>query len=132
MGETEHKPNALRVVVVDDDPLVLAVTKRLLGRLGYAVATFDDARRALGDVAHTRPFALVADFHMPDMDGSELLRLVQDTSPETYRLLYTGEGRPDELARALVPGLTHAVVPKTDGNRLLPEALARLRATSGR
>jgi CheY-like chemotaxis protein len=127
--DAEQKQTAVRVVVVDDDPLVLAVTKRVLGRLGYTVATFEDARRALSDVAHTHPFALVADLHMPDMDGSELLRLVQQVSPETYRLLYTGEGRASELERALAPGLTHAVVPKVEGNRLLPEALARLRAT---
>jgi CheY-like chemotaxis protein len=124
--------SALRVVVVDDDPLVLAVTKRSLGRLGYVVATFEEAQRGLSDVAHTRPFALVADLNMPDMDGAELLRLAREASPETYRVLYTGEGQIGVLERALAPGLTHAVIPKMDGMRLLPEALARLRATSRR
>lgn len=128
----ERENTALRVVLVDDDPLVLAVTKRVLGRFGYTVATFEDARRALSDLAYTRPFALIADLQMPDMDGSELLRLARDASPETFRLLYTGEGQIGELERALSPGLTHAVVPKADGNRLLPEALARLRVQAGR
>jgi len=130
VAEGDNK--ALRVVLVDDDPLVLAVTKRVLGRLGYVVATFDDGRRALSDIAYTKPFALVADLHMPDMDGSELLRLARDASPDTLRLLFTGEGQVGELERALAPGLTHAVVPKADGNRLLPEALTRLRASTGR
>lgn len=118
--------------MVDDDPLVLAVTRRVLTRLGYVVAVFDDARQALSDVSHTKPFAVVADLHMPDMDGSELLGLVAQLSPQTWRLLYTGEGQASELARALAPGLTHAVVPKSDGVRLLPEALARGRATEAR
>ena len=132
MSEAVGKADVLRVIVVDDDPLVLAVTKRVLVRLGYAVATFDDAQRALSDLAHSRPFAVIADLHMPDMSGSELLRYAREVSPETFRLLYTGEGRMEELALALAPGLTHAVVPKADGTRLLPEALAQLRATSQR
>jgi len=132
VSDSEQRGPGLRVVVVDDDPLVLAVTRRVLTRLGYVVAVFDDARQALSDVAHTKPFAVVADLHMPDMDGSELLALVAELSPQTWRLLYTGEGQASELARALVPGLTHAVVPKADGVRLLPEALARGRATDVR
>lgn len=128
MGEGGSSAESLRVVVVDDDPLVLAVTKRVLTRLGYAVAVFDDAERALSDLAHTKAFALIADLHMPDIDGAALLGLAMERSPSTFRLLYTGEGQPSELARALVPGLTHAVVPKTEGVRLLPEALEKLRS----
>jgi CheY-like chemotaxis protein len=120
----------LRVVVVDDDPLVLAVTKRVLLRIGYVVAVFDDAARALSDIEHTQPFAVIADLHMPDMDGSELLGIARERSPDTWRLLYTGEGQASELSRALVPGLTHAIVSKTEGVRLLPETLERLRNTA--
>ena len=127
MDEAGNSARGLHVVVVDDDPLVLAVTKRVLARLGYVVAVFDDANRALAEIGRTRPFAVVADLHMPDMDGSELLGMAAERSPDTWRLLYTGEGQASELARVLVPGLTHAVVPKTDGVRRLPEALERLR-----
>jgi len=130
VSEADPSARNLRVIVVDDDPLVLAVTRRVLSRIGYTVAIFEDARRALSDVAHTRPFAVVADLHMPDMNGSELLHLVREASPSTLRLLYTGEGQASELERALSPGLTHAVVPKAQGSRLLPEALERLRTTA--
>lgn len=132
MSEGEQHGGTLRVVVVDDDPLVLAVTRRVLTRIGYTVAVFADGRQALSDIARTRPFAVVADLHMPDMDGSELLSLVAEISPQTFRLLYTGEGQASELARALRPGLTHAVVPKSDGVRLLPEALERGRRSEAR
>lgn len=130
MGDADD--TVLRVVLVDDDALVLAVNKRVLGRLGYAVAPFGDTQRALHDVAETRPFAVVADLQMPEMDGLELLRRVRELSPASYRVLFTGEGQASELERVQVEGLTHAVVAKSDGNRLLPEALARLRATAGR
>lgn len=131
MSDSSTSAAGPRVVVVDDDPLVLAVTRRVLARAGYVVAVFDDARRALSDITHSRPFAVVADLHMPDMNGSELLGLVAQVSPDTWRLLYTGEGQASELERALAPGLTHAVVPKAVGARLLPEALDRLRGRFG-
>ncbi|MDB4988229.1 MAG: hypothetical protein JWN04_3407 [Myxococcaceae bacterium] len=120
---------AARVVVVDDDSLVLAVARRVLDRAGYAVAVYEDVQRALSDVTTNKPFAVVADLNMPGMSGDVLLKLVAQISPETFRLLYTGDGQASELERALAPGLTHAVVSKMAGPRALPEALDRLRHT---
>jgi CheY-like chemotaxis protein len=119
-----------RVLIVDDDPLVLAVTRRVLTRAGYHVAIFEDPRRALLDVAQAPPFAVIADLHMPDIDGAELLARVAQLAPATRRILYTGEGQASELERALAPGLAHAIVPKAAGAPLLPETLARLRSES--
>jgi len=119
---------SLRVLVVDDDPLVLAVARRTLMRAGYEVAIYEDARRVLSDVSSSHPFAVVADLNMPDMSGSELLGIVAQLSPSTWRLLYTGEGQADELARVLAPGVTDAVVAKSGGINLLPDTLAGLRA----
>ncbi|MEY4509909.1 MAG: Hydrogenase transcriptional regulatory protein hupR1 [Pseudomonadota bacterium] len=116
------------MVVVDDDPLVLAVTRRLLMRAGYEVALYEETSRALSDVSQTLPFAVVADLHMPDMSGSDLLGMVAKLSPGTWRLLYTGEAQASELARALDNGLTDTVVSKSAGPQLLPDTLDRLRA----
>lgn len=127
MVESEATAHGPRVVVVDDDLLVLAVVRRVLGRAGFTVAVFEDVHRALSDVTATRPFAVVADLNMPGMSGADMLRLVAQISPTSWRLLYTGDGSASELAEALSPGLTHAVVSKTDGARLLPQTLDQLR-----
>jgi putative two-component system response regulator len=111
------------VVVVDDDPLVLAVTRRLLQRAGYEVIPCDHPRTALREVVHRQPFALVADLHMPDLSGADLLRVVRSVSPGTRRVLYTGEALVSELARAIAPMVADAIVAKTDGPELLPAAL---------
>jgi len=118
---------APRVVVVDDDPLVLAVTRRLLQRSGYDVFPCDHPRTALREVVQSQPFALVADLHMPDLSGAELLRLVRNVSPTTRRVLYTGEAQVSELARALTPMVADAIVAKSDGAEFLPQALDGLR-----
>lgn len=115
--------SALRVIVVDDDPLVLAVTRRVLSRAGYEAATFDDPRKALAAIESEPPFAVVADLNMPDLSGCELLSLVQARAPRCLRVLYTGDGN----VEGLTPGLTHAVLAKTGGMQSLPDTLARLR-----
>jgi putative two-component system response regulator len=115
--------SAPRVVVVDDDPLVLAVTRRLLQRAGYEVIPCDHPRTALREVVQSQPFALVADLHMPDLSGADLLRVVRSVSPSTRRVLYTGESHVSELARAIAPMVADAIVAKTDGPELLPAAL---------
>ncbi len=130
MGEPKEGVEAApRVVVVDDDPLVLAVTRRLLQRSGYDVLPCDHPRTALREVVQSQPFALVADLHMPDLSGAELLRLVRNVSPNTRRILYTGEGQVTELARALTPMVADAIVAKADGPEFLPAALDGLRTT---
>lgn len=129
-GESKDTQSAPRVVVVDDDPLVLAVTRRFLQRAGYAVSPCDHGRAALREVVQSQPFALVADLHMPDMSGAELLQLSRECSPQTRRVLYTGEAQVTELARSLTPQVAEAIVAKVDGPEYLPAALDGLRADS--
>jgi len=118
----------LRVVVVDDDPLLLAVTRRMLTRAGYRVIPCDHPRTALREVILGEPFAVVADLHMPDIDGAELLRLVQSFAPNTRRVLYTGESSLGEIARAMSPSAVDAIVTKADGNAQLALTLGGLRS----
>lgn len=64
------------ILVVDDDPCVLAMIRPMLERAGHAVATTDcghDALRAL----ETGGFdVLITDIFMPSMDGLELIQFV--------------------------------------------------------
>jgi putative two-component system response regulator len=129
--ELSTESKAPRVVVVDDDPLVLAVTRRLLQRRGYDVVPCDHPRTALREVVQLQPFALVADLHMPDLSGAELLRLVRNVSPQTRCILYTGEAQVTELARAMTPMVADAIVAKADGAEFLPAALDNLRSGDG-
>jgi len=82
------------VVLVDDEPAVLAALRRSLARERYLVLTTSRPHEALRWVEALDVSAVVSDERMPGMTGSELLRRVQDRSPATARIILTAFGAP--------------------------------------
>jgi len=62
-----------RVLVVDDDPSVLATYRRLLRREGYGARTESDPRRVLENGHASGVDLLLLDYRMPSIDGLSLL-----------------------------------------------------------
>jgi PAS domain S-box-containing protein len=82
---------ALRVLLVDDDRLVLDSTRTLLQNLGHAVTSTDSALEALQLLRKGGQFDLIlADQAMPDMTGNELLTLVKSVRPGIAAIIATG------------------------------------------
>ena len=87
-----------RVLVVDDDPEVLAAHARILDRAGFAVTTASDGGRALAALAaHPETVAVVSDVDMPGMDGAELTGRVLRDRPTVRLLLVTGLDAPADV-----------------------------------
>lgn len=74
------------VLIVDDDPGVLALLEVLVGRFGHEVRVADNAEDALLESARKRPDLLLLDISLPGRDGDELVEL-----------LVRGIGRPRSL-----------------------------------
>ena len=92
---------ALSVLVVDDDPLVLANTAALLEDLGHRVRAVDGGEAALDVLRSDNAFdILITDQMMPGMTGTQLTRIVRSEMPNLPILLVSGyadlaeEGRP--------------------------------------
>jgi len=87
----------LRILVIDDDPLVLAVLETTLKTDGHAVVTAEDPRLGIELFRAAQaadPFNVVmTDLGMPHLDGRAVARAVKQTSPTTPVILLTGWGR---------------------------------------
>ena len=77
------------IVLVDDEPHVLAALRRSLAREPYLVLTTCRPREALRWIEALDVSAVVSDERMPEMTGTELLGRVSDRSPETARIMLT-------------------------------------------
>ena len=70
-----------RVLVVDDDPDVLASLERGLRLSGFEVATAVDGAEALRSATETRPDAIVLDINMPVLDGVSVVTAMDNDVP---------------------------------------------------
>ena len=75
MATLEHRSP---IFVVDDDPEVIAIVKRVLGHAGWHVEGTTDPRVALEQAIVRRPCLIFVDLMMPHMDGEELLIALRD------------------------------------------------------
>jgi PAS domain S-box-containing protein len=108
--EVVHRERA-RILVVDDEPLVLDLVRRIL-QPEHDVETVPCAREALTLVLRGEPYALIlCDLMMPDMNGAELYaRLAHDAPEAACRLAFMTGGAvsaagEDALERAQNPRL---------------------------
>jgi DNA-binding NtrC family response regulator len=83
-----------RILIVDDDPMVLFVFRDTLRQLGnaYEIVTTQSGLRAL-DEAKKEPFGLViTDLNMPDLGGVALTEGIRQTSPDAAVVWITAYG----------------------------------------
>jgi two-component system alkaline phosphatase synthesis response regulator PhoP len=80
-----------RVLIVDDEKLVLAGFKTALELDGYAVWAAQNAKEALAIVQETSFDLIVLDFIMPGMDGLELLSRIRKHQPLARSIIISGK-----------------------------------------
>ena len=110
--------NALRILVVDDDPFVLEATSWMLLDAGHTVHEAVDGVAALDHLEQVGTIdLLITDINMPRMDGLELVRQVKTRWPSLPVLLVSGRPQP--------PG-TQPYMHKPFGWDTLMEAVSRV------
>lgn len=116
----------LRVLIVDDVPIVLTSLRRVLERAGFRVESADSGPSALALLGREEVDVVVTDFMMPGMNGIELLRAVAERWPRVRRAMLTAQADQDLLDDARRAGLLHAAFTKPWNNRELADALRAL------
>ena len=94
---TRHKP---LILVVDDEPDIRIILRKILERLNYAVEEAANGAQALTKAMEQRPDAMLIDQRLPDFAGYEVhLHLVQ-LGVRIPTALMSGYPGVDQLARA--------------------------------
>lgn len=103
----------MRILVVDDNPMMRRVLCRILRPGGADVFEAESGHKACMVIAYGKFDAVITDYEMPDINGDEVLRFTQKHSPDTRRVLVSGMGAEEpEIVRCLATQLAQAFVPK--------------------
>lgn len=95
-----------RLLVIDDEPSVLAAVKLLLQALGYEAHAYSDARSAIEKVRNGLEIDLVVcDLRMPDMNGLETAREIKALRPELPFLLMSAHALQGDFEKAKASGV---------------------------
>ena len=80
----------LKILFVDDEPLVLQSIKRALRNENYQILTATSAKEGMDQLIKHSAHLVVSDFLMPAVNGSEFLSYVKQFFPNTIRVILTG------------------------------------------
>jgi len=118
-----------RILLLDDDPMVLDVQARVMRRAGYAVDSHGDAEAALSALESNPEgyAALVTDRTMPKLSGLEVACRARELNPRLPVVLLTGKAEPGD---AEAPQISAVVGKPTDARSLLG-TIERVISTEG-
>jgi DNA-binding NtrC family response regulator len=119
-----------RVLIIDDEPDVVANWTRVLERDGYPCLTATDGERALALLEAERPDLVLTDLRMPGIDGMAVLSRALELDPDAVVIVITGQGTVQAAVEAMRAGAFDFLLkplPTNDALRLVVEKGAKRR-----
>jgi DNA-binding response OmpR family regulator len=123
MNDGKKPEPAETILVVDDEPSLVDLTRATLEREGYAVIEASNGLEAVAKVRDFLPDLVLLDVMMPEMDGFEALRAIREFSSVPIIMLTVQDSEASKV-RGLELGADD-YVSKTAGRR---ELVSRIRA----
>ncbi|MDR3089553.1 MAG: sigma-54 dependent transcriptional regulator [Desulfobulbaceae bacterium] len=95
-----------RVLVVDDEPDMLALLTRLLEKkCGYETRRATNADKAMEQISFWRPDVVLTDIRMPGIDGMDFFRRLKEIDPTITVIIMTGYGTVEMAVKAMKDGV---------------------------
>ena len=101
-----------RILIVDPKRTNLAVLARRLGDEGYRISAVESGQAAIAELHRNTVEMILAELYMPEMSGSELVRLVRSESAwrDIPIILITGRSAPGGAVEAYAAGADDVVL----------------------
>ncbi|MGC9515907.1 PAS domain S-box protein, partial [Methanocrinis sp.] len=123
----------IRVLMVDDDPMLLEIAKIFLERSGdIEVDAIESATGAMEWLNDGNYDVIVSDYVMPEMDGISFLKEVRGQDPEVPFILFTGKGREEVVIEALNNGADYYLQKDANPQVLYAELTHQIRQAAER
>ena len=116
-----------RILIVDDDTIVLDTFKAILQSAGYTVDTAETGREALDKAEETYYHVALLDIRLPDMEGIELLTQMHRLAPKMMKIMVTGYPNQDNAITSLNRGADAYLVKPVQAEELIRVVEEKLR-----
>lgn len=80
----------LNILVIDDEHVIRAGCRMVLGERGHAVESRGTCREGIDAIMAETFDVILLDMKLPDMDGTEVLKTVRDKRPEQRVVVMSG------------------------------------------
>ena len=120
-----------RVLVLDDDNLIVRAVSRSLRLHGLTVETTTTAEEALAAARREQPTIVVSDLHMPGSCGAQLLASMQTVAPDAMRVLMSADPNFVPKRGTLSEARVHSLWSKSNLGSLASLVLSLLRGRFG-
>ena len=115
----ESAPHEKTLLIVDDEPLVLAAIERALSDNGYRILSTTNASQGFELLATNQVGVVLCDQRMPGMSGLEFLSRVKDLYPQTIRIALSGFADTEMVTGAINQGDIYKFITKPIDYQLL-------------
>ncbi len=93
-----------RLLLIDDEEIVLDSCTEILRGEGYQLATASDGARGLALLKEFRPDVVVVDLKMPGLSGFDVLERIRETDPTVVAIVITGYATVSSAVEAMKKG----------------------------
>ncbi len=118
------------VVIIEDEQRIRELVARVLADQGYDVASTTSAMEGLHAVVRGSPDLVILDMGLPDLDGTELLKMIRAVSNVPI-IVATARGGDHEIVRTLDAGADDYLVKPFSVDQLEARVRAVLRRAVG-
>jgi len=99
----------VRILVIDDEPLVAGVMAEALQSEGNDVIVAGSGQEGLRAIEDSLPDAVFLDIVMPGLDGIATLRRIREKAPDLPVIILTGGASESQLDEARTLGVTEII-----------------------
>lgn len=118
----------MRIAALDDDPILLDLIKATTEHHGHICHTYQTGAHLLRDIRHETFDLLIVDWHLPDMDGPEVVSAVRQTAGRQLPILFvTRRQEEQDVIEALSCGADDFMAKPLRMGELMARATALLR-----
>jgi len=87
----------MKILVIDDDPLVRRTVEKIVQRAGHEVHVAGDGRRGMALFRQQRPDLVITDVIMPEQEGLGTIMMIRREQPDAKIIVISGGGRMGNL-----------------------------------